>query len=86
MMDRIVKIPYQAAMVDAEELDFQTMKEEWNEYQISDGSTIRIKLVMTNIVRLLDKRDQEGNPIYVAKTSNVMAVSVPGKLKKGTDN
>jgi hypothetical protein len=41
---------------------------------------------MTNIVRLLDKRDQEGNPIYVAKTSNVMAVSVPGKLKKGTDN
>jgi hypothetical protein len=83
-MERNVKIPYQGLTVDGEELDFKTVSEEWNEYQTSDGSTIRLKLVLTNIVKLLDKTDQDGNPIYVAKSSNVMAVSVPGKMKKGT--
>jgi hypothetical protein len=84
-MERNVKVTFRNELVDGLEMDFKTISEEWNEYQSADGSTIRIKLVMTNIVKL-DKTDQDGNPIYVAKTSNVMAVSLPGKSKKGTVN
>jgi hypothetical protein len=78
-----VKVPFQGAMVDGVEMDFKTIREEWNEYQISDGSTIRVKLVMTNIVKLKDKHDQTGTPIYSVKSSNVLAVSVPEKSNKG---
>ena len=85
-MERIVKVPFQGKMVDGVELEFKTKIEGWNEYEISDGSIIRVKLVTTSVVRISDQYDQEGNPIYAVKTSNVMAVSPPGKLRKGTDN
>ena len=85
-MEKTVKIPFQGKMVDGVELDFKTKIEEWNEYQISDGTILRIKLVTTNIVRLSGEYDQEGNPVYVAKSANVVVVSPPGKLMKGTDN
>jgi hypothetical protein len=84
-MERIVKVPFQGSQEEGIELDFKTTNEEWNEYQTSDGSTIRIKLVMTNIVKL-NKTDPQGNPIFVAKTSNVMAVSPPQSPKRGTVN
>lgn len=86
-MERNVRVLYQGNPVEGVEMEFKTINEEWNEYQTGDGSTIRIKLVMTNIVRLPDQcRDPDGNPIYMAKTSNVMAVSLPGTIKKGTVN
>lgn len=85
-MEKSVKIPYLGRSVDGVEMDFKTINEEWNEYQISDGSTIRIKLVMTNIVKLSEEVDRDGTPVYVAKTSNVMAASLPGATRKRTVN
>jgi len=83
-MERITKVPYQGTIVEGVEMDFKTIKEDWNEYQLGDGSIIRMKVVVTNIVRLEDKYDNVGNPIYVVKSSNVLTVSAPEKLKKGT--
>ena len=84
MMERNIKVPFQGAPVDGEDLDFKTIREEWNEYQTSDGSTIRVKLVMTNIVKLKDKYDPTGSPIYVVRSSIVLAVSPSEKSKKGS--
>ena len=68
--------------VDATQIDFKSIKEEWNEYQALDGTTLKIKVVLTNVYKL-DEYDQELNPIYVVKSSNVLATTVPGHLKKG---
>lgn len=67
--------------VEGIEMDFTAKKEEWNEYELSEGSTVRIKLVITNIVKTNDY-DNEGNPIYMVKSTNVVSVSVPQHLKK----
>jgi len=83
-MERIVKVPYQGLTVDGIEVDFKALREEWNEYEASDGSTVRLKVIVTNIVRLKDKFDSVGNPIYVVKSSNVLSTSVSEKSKKGT--
>lgn len=80
-MERKIKVRYQDKMRDAIELDFKAKKEEWNEYEIVDGSTIRMKLVITAVART-DEYDAEGNPVYVIKSSNVVNVSVPENLKK----
>jgi len=83
-MERIVKVPYQGLTVDGIEVDFKALREEWNEYEASDGSTVRLKVIVTNIVRLKDKFDSVDNPIYVVKSSNVLSTSVSEKSKKGT--
>jgi hypothetical protein len=83
-MERITKVLYKGSTVEGVEMDFKTIKEEWNEYQLNDGSIIRMKLVVTNIVRVPDQYDNVGNPIYVVRSSNVLTVSAPEKLKKGT--
>lgn len=51
-MERNIKVPFQGTAVDGEDMDFKTIREEWNEYQTGDGSTIRVKLVLTNIVKV----------------------------------
>lgn len=36
---------------DYENLDFEVLKEDWNEYEIEDGNQLRVKFVMVKIIR-----------------------------------
>jgi len=83
-MERSTTVTFQGERVEGVELDFKTTKEEWNEYQTTDGSIVRLKVVVISIVRLKDKYDNDNNPIYIVKASNVVSASTPEKLKKGT--
>lgn len=76
-----VKLP-DGREVDAVELGFQTGGEHWNEYVLDDGSVVKIKLVVTNVVRIEGEYDPTGAPVYLAQSTNVMAVSPPDSLRK----
>jgi len=80
----MTKIPFKGQEVDATEVDFQTRKEDWNDYQLMDGSVIKMKLVVGGIFRVLDQYDDEGNPVYVVRSKNVLMVSSPDNLKRKT--
>ena len=71
---RIVKIPTPTGTIEGEEIQFKTQSEPWCSYQLEDGYTIRVKLVVTQIIKTSQK-DADGNPVYFARSSNVMAVS-----------
>ena len=75
-------IPYKGREVDATEVDFQTRKEEWNEYQLMDGTSIKMKLVVSEIFRVPYEWDNEGNPVYVVKSQNILVARSPNNLKK----
>ena len=68
--------------VDAIALGFQAGGEHWNEYLADDQSVIRIKLVVSDVFRLEDQYDPEGNPMYLVKSTNIMSVSAPEKLRR----
>ena len=76
------KVPYGGREVDGNEVEFNVRKEDWNEYQCMDGTIIRMKLVVSDIVVLPDEYDNEGNPVYVVKSKNVLSVRAPDNLKK----
>jgi len=76
------KINFQGREVDATEVDFQTRKEDWNEYQLMDGSEIKIKLVVSGIFRIDGMYDDEGNPVYQIKSANIAAVKSPDNLRR----
>ena len=77
-----VKIRYGGQLVDGEEVDYDPLAEKWNEYRLSDGTVLRMKLVVTKIVRL-DLYNDQGEPIYLVNSNNAISASVPPKLMKG---
>ena len=76
------KINFQGREIDSTEIEFQTRKEDWNEYQLMDGSVIKMKVVVSTIFRVDGIYDNEGNPVYQIKSGNVAAVTSPDTLKK----
>jgi len=78
----MTKINFQGREVDATEVDFQTRKEDWNEYQLMDGSTIKMKLVVSAVFRIDGMFDNEGNPVYQIKSTNLPVVKSPDALKR----
>ncbi|HET6498435.1 MAG TPA: hypothetical protein VFH17_05245 [Coriobacteriia bacterium] len=68
--------------VDATAIGFQVGGEHWNEYLLDDGTVLRMKPVMAEILRVDNVYDGEGNPVYVTRTQNVIVVNAPEKIRK----
>lgn len=54
-------------------VDFETMKENWNMYQLEDGTRVRIRIHPTQFNKALDPQTEEvmyknGQPIYGVET------------------
>jgi hypothetical protein len=69
------------ALAGSVDLDFQEVEENWNTYTLSDGTTLKVKLVLRGVKRLKNF-EPDGSPIYVINTINVVrAVDIPPELK-----
>ena len=77
MADRRVKVKFGTELVDGEELSFEAIQEGWNEYACVDGSNVRIKVVVSKITKLVDRKNAMGEPIYIISSSNVVAATPP---------
>jgi hypothetical protein len=75
------KYPYNGQEVEGESLEFKTQGEQWTTYELSDGSTMKIKLVLLNVARL-DSYAENGDPIYMFSAQQVVGVDLNPELKK----
>ena len=74
------KIP-RDAHVGSTDLDFKEVDVNWNTYALSDGTTLKVKLVLRGVKRL-KRYEPDGAPIYVINSINVVrAVDIPDELK-----
>lgn len=68
-------------LVDGVDLDFKELEEHWNIYKLSDGSTLKVKLVLRGVKRL-KRYEPDGTPIYIINSINVVrSVEIPEDLK-----
>jgi hypothetical protein len=86
MPPRKRRVTWQGREVEATIMPFQTGGEHFNEYLVEDGTVVKLKLVVTEILRLDDEYDAEGNPIYVVISANVPYVSAPDELRQKRDD
>ena len=76
----MAKLPMNA-LEGSVDLDFEEIEEHWNTYTLSDGTTIKVKLVLRGVKRL-KRYEPDGNPIYVINSINVVrSLNVPPELK-----
>ena len=74
------KLPLEA-FAGSIDLDFKEVEENWNSYTLSDGTTLKVKLVLRGVKRL-KRFEPDGSPIYVINSINVVrALDVPEELK-----
>jgi hypothetical protein len=63
-------------------VDFKTGGESFNEYWCADGTTIRLKVVVTDIVRVKGAFNADGDPVYLVRSQNVLSVNAPDALRR----
>lgn len=68
--------------VDAELIDVQSANESWSQYLLGDGTSLKLKVVATEIWRVVDAYDNDGNPQYIVKSGNILVVNAPDELRK----
>ncbi len=78
---RKIQLP-DGSFAEATVVPFRGDVEHWNEYLLDDGTVVRMKAVVTEIVRVDGQYDVEGNPAYVVFSTNVTHVSAPEDLKR----
>jgi hypothetical protein len=63
-----------------EELDFDIVKEDWNEYQLTSGLYLKLKTILHKVFWVLDNEGkrmytQEGDPYILVRSSNQVVAS-----------
>lgn len=77
-----VKIPLDGEAHEGTRIELRETTEPWTRVELADGSSIRIKHVVVDVVRLRDRFDSDGAPVYVVKSTNIMTVECPKHLHK----
>lgn len=67
-------------VVNGEEANIVKATEHWNKYKLSDGVIIEAKLVISEIIKIVDEYNELGEPVYVIKSQNIMKEKVPEEL------
>jgi len=67
MPERKIKLPLGNAIVDATDVPITKKREGIYEYELEDGSEIRLGLVVTQVIRIDGTFDADGMPTYIVK-------------------
>lgn len=65
------------------EVPVETANEKWSEYTLADGTIVRAKINLINIVRVENEYDPQGIPLYQVNAQPALAfVHVPDDLMR----
>jgi hypothetical protein len=81
-MSNKVKLNLGGKVVWGELISVQQAQEGWSQYLLADGSIVKMKVVVTDVFRVENEYDAEGNPIYYVKSTNVVSVNASEELRR----
>jgi hypothetical protein len=74
--------PFNGQQVTGENVDIETSNEPWAQYQLADGTTVKVKIVMLEAVRLDSYNDMTNDPVYQFQFQQIIGVVAPEALKR----
>lgn len=72
---------YQGRKVQGQSVDFTAKSENWQQYELEDGSQLKMKIVLLDVVRL-DEYNENGDPVYQFSAQQLIGIQVPDEFKK----
>jgi hypothetical protein len=64
--------------IEVVDVEFRPIAEHFNEYELGDGSVIKVKAVATSVMRVHNQFSPDGDPIYLVITSPATRVIKSG--------
>jgi len=55
-------------------MEIREPKEQWSEYMLDDGTKIRLKQALVSVVKLDNKKNQNGEPVYSIQSQPTVLV------------
>jgi hypothetical protein len=83
MAEKKRKMPIFGQEVDVVDVPITKAVEHFNEYELEDGSVLRVKSVATSMIRIDGQYTPEGKPVYIVMTTPATSV-VSSPLKPET--
>ena len=74
-----MKIKVAGQEVEAVEVDFETLSEQWSRYRVKDdGTSVEIRSVPVRMIRAVDQVDPTtGDPLYLVTTTLLTRIRKP---------
>jgi len=67
----------------AEEVEFEAeTAEKWNTYALHDGTTLKMKAVLADVLRVDGQWAPNGDPLYTVNAQVIVSTVAPDNLKK----
>jgi hypothetical protein len=67
----------------AEEIEFESIEgEKWNKYLLHDGTELKLKAIVAEILRVEGQFQPNGDPVYTVNASVVVNTNAPEQLKR----
>lgn len=73
---------YNGKQVTGEPVTAESANEPWAMYTLSDGTTVKVKIVLLDAVRLDAYNDTNNDPIYQFQFQQIIGVVAPENLKR----
>ena len=70
----MVKVNYKGQEIEGKLVDIVSQEELWNNYQLADGTHLRIKNIVHDIVLIPGEITAEGDPVYIIKSSQTYTI------------
>jgi hypothetical protein len=75
------KIKFQGVEREAVSVEFESEKESFSVYILHDGSTLKLKAVLTDVMRVEGVFAPNGDPVYMIQASQIVSVNAPDSLR-----
>jgi hypothetical protein len=62
------------AQIEGYDIPIKESVEKWSEIHLEDGTIFRAKISIANVVRLIDRFDDHGNPVYFINATPTVAM------------
>ena len=83
MATRKLPSPTTGKTVEATIIDIEEIRERPIVISLSDGTVLRLKVDVVEVVRFQDEWDRDGNPLYNVRSGNMLAIlESPVNLQK----
>jgi hypothetical protein len=76
-------VDYLGRKVKGEVIDFQSASaENFNNYSLADGTSMKLKTILLEVVRVVGEYGPTGDPIYVFTAQQIVNIVPPDNLKQ----
>ena len=81
----MVTIKFQGRDIEADLINISSSDDDWSDFTLEDGTVIKIKTILTKVLRATTEKTEIGEPLYILQMTQITTTEVNPELMTGDD-